>query len=77
LAALLNESGTSGSEYEGQAEEETEPESEGEPEDEEVNANSKDKKKKKKGLIAREQVSAAVAAMSDDPDRETLNQTAG
>ena len=74
MAALLNESGTSESEYEEeQPELEDETHSEGaeeELEDDEPDTTIRIKKggkKQKKGLIAREQISTAVAAMSDDP----------
>ena len=74
LDALLNESGTSESEYK-------EPDGEEEPESEEetyTNADLEDDepdtsirikkggKKQKKGVLARDEISAAVAAMSDD-----------
>jgi hypothetical protein len=71
LAAFLDGSGSSESEYkedkEPESEEETE--SEGELEDDEPDTRIKLKKggkKQKKGIIAQDQISAAVAAISDD-----------
>ena len=71
LAAFLNESGSSESEYEEnqEPESEDETESEGELEDNEPDTKIKLKKggkKQKKGIIARDQIAAAVAAISDN-----------
>jgi hypothetical protein len=69
LAALLNESGESGSKYEGEQESEGETNTNCELEiDEPDTSIKKGGKKQKKGLLACDQVSAAVAAMSDDPN---------
>ena len=75
LDALLNESGSSKSEYKGGKEgsvTEDDSESEGEPEDEEGDGEERTTKKKrgkqpKKGHLARDQIIAAVAAMSEAP----------
>jgi hypothetical protein len=80
FAALLAESEESGSEYKGPASDDllSEPESEDEPgceegpelEDEEPDTKIrlKTSKKQKKGLVARDQISAAVAAITDKPN---------
>jgi hypothetical protein len=71
LAAFLNESLSSGSDYEEEEgmEDSDEIQSDGELEDDEPDTTTKIKegKKRKKGHIARDQVSAAVAAISDGP----------
>jgi hypothetical protein len=69
LATLLNESGESGSKYEGEQESEGETNTDCELEIDEPDMSiKKGGKKQKKGLLARDQVSVAVAAMSDDPN---------
>lgn len=80
LAALFAESGSSGSDYQQPEEGESESDEENmgqsdeevDLEDEEPDTKIKRKKgtkRQKKGLIARDQVTAAVAAMSDDASR--------
>ena len=59
LAAFLDESHSSRSEYEDESEDETD--GEGELEDEEAGARNKGGKKKKKGVILREQIGAAIS----------------
>jgi hypothetical protein len=69
LRALLNESSPSESEYKAPDDSVEDSESEGEEDDEDTATAGKGKKafkKKKTGVLTREEITAAVAAMSDD-----------